>query len=135
MGAGGSLATTNALLAQAVLAQDGVEEAEALCRERESGEDIVTRVIRCGVQARVLARQARCGEAAALAREVIELVDGTDLLSHRGDAKLDLADVLRTCERPAADEAVREAIALYERKGNTAAARRAAERLIEPKGK
>jgi DNA-binding SARP family transcriptional activator len=135
MGAGGSLATTNALLAQALVAQNRPAEAAELCGEREGGEDIVTRAIRCGVQARVLALQSRCDEAEALAREVIEIVEETDLLSHRADAKLDLADVLRTCDRPAADDAVRGAIALYERKGNTAAARRAAERLTDPRGK
>jgi class 3 adenylate cyclase/tetratricopeptide (TPR) repeat protein len=131
MGAGGALATTNALLAQAVLAQGRTAEAEALCHEGRRTDDIVTRVIRRGVRARAAARDGRCEEAEALAREAVELVESTDLLSHRADAMLDLADVLRTCDRPAADGTIRGALALYERKGNTAAVARAASLLID----
>ena len=63
----------------------------------------------------------------ALAREAVALVEPTDLLSHHGDAMLDLAEVLRTCcsARTSAAAPSRPALALYERKGNVAAAARA----------
>jgi hypothetical protein len=48
------------------------------------------------------------------------------LLSHRGDAMLDLADVLWLAGRPEEGErSAREGLALYETKGNVAAAARA----------
>jgi hypothetical protein len=83
-------------------------------------------VIWRGVAATALARQRRAAEAEALAREAVALVERTDLLSHHGDAMLDLAEVLRMCDRAAdAEQATRAGIALYERKGNVAAAARA----------
>jgi Flp pilus assembly protein TadD len=83
-------------------------------------------VIWRGVQAKVLAHEGRCEEAEALAREAVALADPTDLLLHRGDAMLDLAEVLRTCERTEeSDHAARTALELYELKGNLAAAARA----------
>jgi hypothetical protein len=48
------------------------------------------------------------------------------LLWHRGDAMLDLAEVLATCMRTEdAELAQREAVALYELKGHVVAAARA----------
>jgi len=129
LGEVGLLATTKAMLAQAVYAQRRVEEAAALCDATAAitaPDDTVTRVIWRGVKAKALARDGLCEEGEALAREAIGLVEPTDLLSHHGDALLDLAEVLRMCSR--ADEgadAIRRAIALYERKGNAAAADRA----------
>jgi DNA-binding SARP family transcriptional activator len=129
MSEGAALATTTALLAQALYAQGRVGEAAELCRvaeRRAAAEDTVTQVIWRGVQARILARQGRCDEAQALARGAVALVEQTDLLSHRGDAMLDLADVLHICERrDESERAARTGLALYERKGNAAAAARA----------
>jgi tetratricopeptide (TPR) repeat protein len=127
----GVLATTTAMLAQAVYAQGRVEEAGELCRAIDSravADDILTRTLWHGTHAKVLAHDGRGDEAEALAHEAVALVQGTDLLSHRGDAMLDLADVLRTCGRDAdAERAITAALALYERKGNAAAAARARE--------
>jgi tetratricopeptide (TPR) repeat protein len=128
----GVVATTTALLAQAVYAQGRLEEAGKLCRAIEPAtvaDDILTRAVWRGTQAKVLAGEGRGDEAQALAREAVALIEETDLLSHRGDAMLDLADVLRTCGRDAdAERATAAALALYERKGNVAAAARARER-------
>jgi DNA-binding SARP family transcriptional activator len=124
MGAQSARATTAALLAQAMLAQGRIAEAGELCGD-ETGVDIVTEAITRGVRARVLASERRCEDAEALAREAVALVGSTDLLSHHADAMLDLAHVLRTCGNAGADEATQTALALYARKGNTAAARRA----------
>ena len=77
-------------------------------------------------------RRARVATAAAeaLAREAVALVEPTDLLSHHGDAMLDLADVLRLSGRTGeAGGAACDALALYERKGNLVSAQRARLRL------
>jgi ATP/maltotriose-dependent transcriptional regulator MalT len=129
MGDARSLATTTAMLAQAVYALGRADEAAELCRttaDAAAADDIVTQVIWRGVQAKVLARAGRCEEALALAREAVGLVSPTDLLSHHGDAMLDLADVLQTCSYAAeAEDAVRSAYALYAAKGNAASSARA----------
>jgi ATP/maltotriose-dependent transcriptional regulator MalT len=129
MSGASALATTTGLLAQAVFAQGRLEEAAELCgltEQRAAAEDTMTQAIWRGVWAKVLAREDRCDEAESLAREAVALVEPTDLLSHRGDAMLDLADVLRICDRPdEADRATRNGLALYELKGNVTAAARA----------
>ncbi len=123
------LATTTAMLAQAVYAQGRMGEADELCRaaaEAGAADDIVTQVIWRGVRAKVLAQAGRCEEAAPLAREAVALVRPTDLLSHHGDAMLDLAEVLRACGcGEDSQRAVRSALSLYEQKGNAPGAARA----------
>jgi tetratricopeptide (TPR) repeat protein len=124
----GVVATTTALLAQAVYAQGRFAEAGELCRTIDAAavtDDNLTRAIWHGTHAKVLAHEGRCDEAEALAREAVAQIEETDLLSHRGDAMLDLADVLTMCGRSAeAERAVTAALALYERKGNVAARER-----------
>ncbi len=123
------LATTTAMLAQAVFAQGGREEAGALCRrtaDAAADDDIVTQMIWRAVTAKLLAADGRCEEAIALARGAVALVAPTDLLSHHADAMLDLGEVLHRCSR--ADESaasVRGALALYEQKGSAVGAARA----------
>jgi class 3 adenylate cyclase/tetratricopeptide (TPR) repeat protein len=123
------LATTTAMLAQAVYAQGRAEEAGELCRaaaDAGAADDIVTQVIWRGVAAKILACEGRCGEAARLARAAVALVEPTDLLSHHGDAMLDLGEVLRACGRgDESQDAVRTALSRYEQKGNTPGAARA----------
>jgi ATP/maltotriose-dependent transcriptional regulator MalT len=114
-----------------------LEEAAELCRraaDHAGREDIATQAIWRGVLGRVLAAEGRCGEARALAREAVALAEPTDLLSLRGDAMLDLAAVSRTCKRTEAGEAARAALALYELKGNVAAAARARSLLTDAPG-
>jgi class 3 adenylate cyclase/tetratricopeptide (TPR) repeat protein/CheY-like chemotaxis protein len=133
MGAGGLLATTTAMLAQAVFAQGRVPEAYALCQAAARAaptDDIFTHVIWRSVKAKILAAEGRCDQAEALAREAVALVKPTDLLSLHGDAMLDLAEVLRTCGRTDdSDRAVRTGLSLYENKGNAAGAARARSRI------
>jgi tetratricopeptide (TPR) repeat protein len=121
-------ATTAAMLAQAVYAQGRVEEAGELCvlaAGAAPADDIVTQVIWRGVRAKVLARGGEHERAQALAREAVALVEPTDLLSHRGDAMLDLAEVLLSGGRgDESREAARLALELYESKGNIAASTR-----------
>jgi tetratricopeptide (TPR) repeat protein len=137
MGAGGLLATTTALLAQAVFAQGRVTEAGELCQDAADAaptDDIFTQVIWRGVKAKVLAAEGRCEHAEALAREAVALVQPTDYRSLHGDAMLDLAEVLHGCSRrDAYQDAVQAALSLYENKGNAIGAARA-RALLRSKG-
>ncbi|NUT54489.1 MAG: hypothetical protein HOQ03_00715, partial [Thermoleophilia bacterium] len=73
--------------------------------------------------------------ALALAREAVAGLEPTDLLSQRGDAMLDLAAVLAISgRREESEAAVRRAVALFERKGNAAAAERAQQLLRDRQG-
>jgi class 3 adenylate cyclase/tetratricopeptide (TPR) repeat protein len=125
----GALATTTAMLAQAVYAQGRIDEADDLCRaaaDTAAADDIVTQAIWRGVRAKVLASRGLGDEGEALAREALALVEPTDLLVHHADAMLDLAEVLgaRARDEPF-ERAVRSSLALYGRKGHAAAAARA----------
>jgi DNA-binding SARP family transcriptional activator len=126
-------ATTAAMLAQAVHAQGQLEEAEKLCEVSERGasaDDIVTQVIWRGVQAQILAARGSPAVAEQLAREAVGLIARTDLLTHHGDALLDLAEVLRLCDRPQDSyQAARAALLPYARKGNVVAVRRVRSRF------
>ena len=138
MGDGRMLATTTAMLAQAVYAQGGEREARDLCRQTARGaaaDDIVTQVIWRSVEAKLLARDGRVEEGERLAREAVALVAATDLLSYHGDAMLDLAEVLTIAGRidDAADH-LRRGLALYDQKGNAAAAARARSLLHDVAG-
>jgi ATP/maltotriose-dependent transcriptional regulator MalT len=132
---GSALATTKALLAQAVYAQGRLDEAGELseaAHDLTAPEDIVTQTVWRGVSAKVLAHQGRSDQAEALARAAVALIEPTDLLSHRGDAMLDLAEVLWTCgRREEAGSVVQGGLALYEQKGNIAAAARARSLLTD----
>jgi len=71
------------------------------------------------VRAKLLGREGRLDEAAALAREAVRLAEPTDMLTIRADALVDLAEVLDLSEPSAeAVAAAREGLALYERKGD-----------------
>jgi tetratricopeptide (TPR) repeat protein len=129
MSVGDLLATTRAMLAQAVYDQGRLAEVDELCRAAAHGaavDDIVTQVVWRGVRAKILASEGDCGQAEALAREAVALVEPTDLLSHHADAMLDLAEVLRACGREGdSGRAIRTGLSLYEEKGNAAGAARA----------
>jgi len=129
VGEGGTLATTYSMLARAVHMQGDDAEAAELCesaRRLAAEDDLLTQAGWRGVLARVLAADGRCGEAEALAREAVAMLEPTDMLSHTGDALMDLAAVLPACGRAdEAERAARDALALYERKGNVTAARAA----------
>ena len=136
MSEGSVLATTTALLAQAVYDQGRADEAGELALRAAAGaaaEDTLTQAIWRAVQARALARRGACEEAEALIREALALIEPTDLLSQHGDAMLALAEVLRACERhDEAERAIRDGLAMYELKGNQTAAARSRSLLAEP---
>jgi DNA-binding SARP family transcriptional activator/tetratricopeptide (TPR) repeat protein len=127
-GDGALLATTAAMLAQAVYEQERLEEAAELCElaaQTAPREDLVTQVVWRGVRSKVLARAEQFEEAESLAREAVALVEQTDLLTHHGDALLDLATVLGVMGQTAdAEAAFAAGCALHEQKGNIAATTR-----------
>ena len=127
------LATTAAMLAQAIYAQDRPQEAWRFCevsRGVAADEDLSAQVVGRGTSAKILARQGRGDEAEALAREAVELAASTDFLTHHGQAFLDLAEVLqlnRLAEE--AESALRAGLELYERKRDIVSAERARVRI------
>ena len=133
MGAGELLATTAAMLAQAVLAQDRPQEAEELTRLAErigTPEDVATQVMWRGVRARILAGREEHEEAERLVREAVALAGATDLLVLHADALMDLEEVARLAgRRDQARAAVLGALELYERKGDLVSLARARTRL------
>ena len=133
MGEKNFLATTVAMLAQAVYAQDRPEEAWRFCeisRGIAGDEDLSAQVIGRGTSAKILAGQGRGDEAEALARGAVALAARTDFLTHHGQAFLDLAEVLQRNKRPVeAESALRAGLELYERKGDLVSAERARVRI------
>jgi hypothetical protein len=113
---------TAVVLARTLLEQDRLDEVEKILRwidEHAVGSDRGVEIARRGIEARVRAARGDAAAAEQLAREAIALADETEWLGARAEARLDLAAVLGT------PEPAREALALYERKGDVAGARRA----------
>jgi class 3 adenylate cyclase/tetratricopeptide (TPR) repeat protein len=127
MSGGGLLATTAALLAEALYVQGRLDEAQQWCvvaADAGASDDIATQVIWRGVEAKVRAHQGRAEAAETLAREAVRLVQPTDLLSQKADAMLDLAEVLRLSSREYQEVAL-GALTVYEQKGNVVGGARA----------
>jgi tetratricopeptide (TPR) repeat protein len=122
------LASTAAFLAQAIYAQGRTDEAWEFCqvsREVAADGDLSAQVVGKGVHAKLLARQGRGDEAESLAREAVDLAAKTDLLTHHGEAFLDLAEVLELDGQPTeAETALRAGLELFERKGDLVSAER-----------
>jgi DNA-binding SARP family transcriptional activator len=129
MGEKALLATTAAMLAQAVYAQGRPDEAEELCRLSKGAaapNDLSAQVAWRGVCARLSAERGLTDEAEALAREAVRLAEPTDFLTIRADALLDLAAVLRhSGQLTEAEQTIRAALELYEEKGDVVSAERA----------
>jgi DNA-binding SARP family transcriptional activator len=127
------LATRAAELAAAIYERGLYDEAAVwagLARESAGADDLDAALTRQPVEAKILARLGGMAEAERLARATLSLVAQTDALNRHADALLALAEILDLAgsEREARENA-RQALALYEMKGNTAAAARVRERL------
>jgi ATP/maltotriose-dependent transcriptional regulator MalT len=133
MGEKALLATTAAMLAQAVYAQGRSDEAEELCQVSEGAaapNDLSAQVTWRCVCAKLRAEQGLTDDAEALGREAVRLAEPTDFLTIRADALLDLAAVLRHGgQASGAEESVRSALELYEQKGDVVSAARARSQL------
>ena len=129
----GVLSTTVALLARALSQLGRHHEAETcLLRSEELGEaeDVFTQILWRQTRATVYAHQGRPTDAVQLAREAVEAAARTDLLNIHGDALVDLAGVLEIVDAgEAARDALQQARALFERKGNLAMVRRVEQQL------
>jgi class 3 adenylate cyclase/tetratricopeptide (TPR) repeat protein len=129
MGATGNGSTAAALLAVALVRQGRYEEAlrnADLAAAWAAPDDTASQVHQLAARAHVLASRADFEGAEAAAREAVRLSEGSDDISQRGDALVDLATVLDGAGRVGeAAAALHDAIALYERKGNIVSERRA----------
>ena len=129
MGATGNASTAAALLAVALVEQGRYDEAlwnADLAAAWAAPDDTASQVNQLAARARVLASRGDFERAEAAAREAVRLSHRSDDISQRGDALVDLAAVLDRASRAReAAEALADAIALYERKGNIALASRA----------
>jgi ATP/maltotriose-dependent transcriptional regulator MalT len=129
MGERGFLSTAAAELAQAVFAQGRPDEAEAFARqsiEASASDDLASRVPATSILARVAAARGDLARAGELARQAVDQAERTDHLVLRGDALMDLAEVLGAAGRTAeAVQALTDAAALFEQKGNVVSARKA----------
>jgi tetratricopeptide (TPR) repeat protein len=133
LGEKGFLSTRAALLAHALCAQGRHEEADAfieLSAAVGAPDDLLTQALWRSASAKVTARRDDLPTAERLAKEAVEILGSTDWLNARGDAASDLAEVLLLAgKREDAIVGVKQALELYERKGNVVMARRARTRL------
>ena len=108
-----------AFLARAICGQGRWDDAEPHAEFAAASGTRLAVPVGKGSLARVRAHQGRVDEGEALAREAVALLAGTDFLIDRADVFTDLADVLLVAGRPAeAADALEQAIALYDQKGD-----------------
>ena len=129
MGDTGYTPTVAALLAEVLHAQGRDQEAGRLadvCREKASPHDVGAQYQWRSIRARLLGAEGLTAEAEELARESVRLISTTDQPDVQGQALTGLAEVLEAAGRGKdAAAALREALALFDAKGNAVAAARA----------
>ena len=132
-GAVGFSCTSAALLALALYHLGRYAEAAEymeLSRSTGSTEDVVNEVLWRRADAMLCARRGESDGALRLANEAVALMEPTDLLDERGDALVDLAEVLRLTGR--AEDGVpflRRALALFEQKENVVSTSKVREQI------
>jgi class 3 adenylate cyclase/tetratricopeptide (TPR) repeat protein len=126
MGETNYISTTAALLAEVLYRQgdlDGAEEYTRISEDLAAHDDVSSQFRWQAVRAKVLARRGSLEEAEVMALQAVDLIGGSDDINSHGEALMDLVEVLRVAGRPAeAAEAARDALALFESKGNTVSA-------------
>ena len=126
MGETNYISTTAALLAEVLYRQgdlDGAEEHTKISEELAAADDVTSQFRWRSVRAKVLAARGDGETAETLASEAVRLIQASDDINSAGDALIDLAEVRRVAGRSAeAAEAARDALALFETKGNTVSA-------------
>ncbi len=129
LGADVPAALASALLAHALLAQDRIDEALEATRyaEARAGEDLKAAVTWRAARAEALARRGEHEAAREHAERAVALSAPTDALPDKADALMSAARVAEARgDRAAASAAAHEAAGLYEAKGHTVGATRAA---------
>ena len=118
-----------ALLARALLEQDGTDEealSQTLFAEQHGGEDLKTTITWSSARAEALALAGDAEQALTFARRAVALAEPTDALADKADASMALARVLRAAGQEAqAREAAEMAGALYAEKGHAVGVERA----------
>ena len=131
----GFFSTITACLANTVLAQGRVDEAIRLLEKAEQAgarDDVSTHVIVDGVRAKVLALRGESEGAIRLARGAAARASATEYVQLRAKALVAHGEVAWATGRlHEAEEALTEAIAVYEEKGFALLANRARARLAE----
>ncbi len=115
-----------ALLAEALYRQGRLDDASTHARTAEAhapADNVQAQVAWRGVRAKLDAADSS-ERARALAAEAVSLAEATDATNLLADALADLAVVLHVARDDAVDGVARRALALYEQKGNVAAAQR-----------
>jgi class 3 adenylate cyclase/tetratricopeptide (TPR) repeat protein len=125
--------TVAALLGDALWRQDKRDEAGRFARiaaELADDDDVLSQVVWRTVEARAMAAAGSPDAAIALARQAVDLAADTVDIELHADALLDLAEVLQLIGRAQEQgPPLREALNLYERKGDVVLAGVARERL------
>jgi len=128
--------TVDALLAQVLVAQDKLVEAEAFSRQAEDladEDDVSSQVFWRTARARIFALTGQSEPGEALARQAVELARGTVDICLLGGALVDLAFVLERAGRQnEAEPPLREALQLFQRKEDRTSVQRVRSLLGEP---
>jgi hypothetical protein len=115
--------------------QGRYEEAEGFTRISEdvaADDDLTSQSLWRCVRGKVAAREGRPDEGEALVREAVALSRESDEPDPQASVLMDLAEVLHLAGKREGEEAViREALHLYEQKGNVVSAAKAREALQE----
>jgi class 3 adenylate cyclase/tetratricopeptide (TPR) repeat protein len=113
------LSTAAGELARALYAQGRHHEAEELtgvAKELAAEDDLSSQALWRSIRAKALAQRGLTSEAEALAREAVELVEGTDALILQAEALKDLAEVLLAFGGDGTRDCLGEALRRLERK-------------------
>ncbi len=124
LGERGGLSTVQAFLARIEWERDQADEAERLARlveETASADDVLVHVVARGARAKALAARGSAEAAEQLAQTAVDLAREGDSPALLADALVDLAEVRRDAGGSSL-EPLREAIGLYERKGDVVSA-------------
>jgi tetratricopeptide (TPR) repeat protein len=138
MGERNFISTTAGFLAD-VLYQLGryadAQELSSLSEEVAAPDDVSSQALWRCVRAKVMAREGRFDEAAALARDGVSIIGRSDDPNSQGNALMDLAEVLRLAGKGhEALAAAKRAAELFAQKGNVISAGRAQALLGELTG-
>jgi len=128
--------TVDALLAQVLVTLDRLDEAEPFSRLGEAladADDVFSQVFWRTARARIYARTDHVADGERLAREAVDLARGTVDIALLAGALADFAEVLtRAGRHDEAEPPLREALELYERKGDVTSAVKLRRLLGEP---
>jgi class 3 adenylate cyclase/tetratricopeptide (TPR) repeat protein len=133
MGERNYISTTAAFLAEALYRKGDLDEAERftlVSEEVAAPDDVSSQYLWRSVRGRVLTRRGAVAEGEALVRASLDVIRTSDEPDSRGEALVGLAEVLEIAGRSdEAAAALREALGLFDEKGNVVSASRAKDLL------